>query len=70
MIAYTDGVVETRNAAGQFYSEDHLAQLVAMDRGTPLEHMHEKVLADVAKWRGPDQPIEDDVTLLSMQLET
>ena len=69
LIAYTDGVVETRNQQGQFYSEDHLARIVAAERGTSLEDLHERIMADVANWRGPGQPIEDDVTLLSLQLE-
>lgn len=69
LIAYTDGVVETRNQQGQFYSEDHLARIVAAERGTSLEDLHERVMADVANWRGLGQPIEDDVTLVSLQLE-
>lgn len=67
LIAYTDGIVETRNAAGEMYSDEHLTKSLTTAAGATLAQMLKRVLADVVAWRGSDSSPEDDITLLALQ---
>jgi len=70
LIAYSDGIVETRNAAGDMYTESNLTQSIAGAAKETLVQMLNHVLEDMVAWRGVDQPAEDDITLLALQFET
>jgi len=69
LIAYSDGIVETRNAAGEMYADHSLQQAVTAATNEPLVQMLNHVLEDVAAWRGAERPAEDDITLLALQFE-
>jgi serine phosphatase RsbU (regulator of sigma subunit) len=69
LIAYSDGIVETRNAAGEMYTDSRLTRAIATAAQEPLADMVNHVLEDVATWRGPDKPAEDDITILALQFE-
>jgi len=69
LITYTDGIVETRNANGEMYSDEHLTQSVIKAAGKSLQDMLQQVLSDVVAWRGSETPPEDDITLLALQFD-
>ncbi|MEO0557536.1 MAG: SpoIIE family protein phosphatase [Bacteroidota bacterium] len=62
LILFTDGLVEARNAAGEEYGYDRLADAVARYRCTRAGTLRDNVLNDVRQWVG-DREFDDDVTL-------
>ncbi|MBN2081479.1 SpoIIE family protein phosphatase [bacterium] len=66
LIAYTDGVVESRNANGEMYSEQHLVEALTSNASDSLPDLIDKVLSEIAAWRGSDLA-EDDVTMVALE---
>ncbi|MBX6384418.1 MAG: PP2C family protein-serine/threonine phosphatase [Microbispora sp.] len=65
LLAYTDGVTESRDPEGEFYGEDRLSALVRGLDGTSLGLL-DRVEADVrAHLRGGEQ--YDDITMLALR---
>jgi len=67
LIAYTDGVIESRNPAGEFFSYDHLTESIRRVRSAPIDKLPELILKDVAEWRGVEARPDDDITILAVQ---
>jgi phosphoserine phosphatase RsbU/P len=67
LVAYTDGIIETKNAAGEMFSVEHLIQSLRMANSAPVGQLPGLVSADVDRWRGPGQPVEDDVTVVALE---
>lgn len=65
IFAYTDGIIETRNPAGDFFSRENLVEAL-MRASTMPGRQTDQVMAVLAQWRGNDDIIEDDVTLISL----
>ncbi len=66
-VLHSDGVYETRNAAGEAYGLERLERLVR-DRGdTSAETLRDTILSDVATFRGDVEP-DDDVTVVVCRL--
>lgn len=65
IFAYTDGIVETRNPAGQFFSRENLVEALMRASAIPGKQT-ELVMTTLAQWRGNDEIIEDDVTLICL----
>jgi serine phosphatase RsbU (regulator of sigma subunit) len=63
LVAYTDGIVERRNARGELFGEDRLVQVVQAQIDAPAERIVEAVFA-VAGAFGSHAPWEDDATLV------
>jgi serine phosphatase RsbU (regulator of sigma subunit) len=63
LIAYTDGVVETRNERGSFYGLDRLREAALGERHRPASDIRDALLRDVDRFRG-EAPLRDDLTLL------
>jgi len=65
LLAYTDGVTEARNAAGEFFTEDRLLALLpepVLSVGATLERIEAHVREFVAY-----APFADDVTMLAIR---
>ena len=62
LLFYTDGITEARNAEGDEYGEEKLAETAIAARSMPVEAMKDAVLADVNEFTGGK--FEDDATLI------
>ncbi len=62
LIAFTDGIVERRNASGEMFGLDRLKKQIAQCQALPASVCLEKVLSEVRSF-GNDAPWEDDATL-------
>jgi sigma-B regulation protein RsbU (phosphoserine phosphatase) len=63
LLLSTDGIVERRNAAGEFFGDDRLKSLVRDHLHLPAEALLEHVFDTVVTW-GLGAPWEDDATLV------
>jgi phosphoserine phosphatase RsbU/P len=68
LIAYTDGIIETRDTDGQFFTLDALHKAVLAAGIYDLESVPDSILQAVGLWRGVLRPVEDDMTVVAMQL--
>ena len=62
LVAFTDGISEAENPAGDMYGEKRIAELVREHRSDPPETVYTRLIADLDRFRA-DTPIEDDVTI-------
>ena len=60
---YSDGLVETRNEAGQFYGEERLAKLFREGDFSSVEEMKKRLLENVLTFQGK-QKQTDDITFV------
>jgi len=63
----TDGVWETRNAAGKEWGLDRLHDLIRRSAGEPAAAISARIRSEVAAWRG-HQPQDDDVTYVVVKV--
>lgn len=68
MIAYTDGVIETRNPEGQFYSLDYLFADIKARSDKPVQGLCGSILDAVGSWRVEGEA-EDDITVMAMAFQ-
>jgi sigma-B regulation protein RsbU (phosphoserine phosphatase) len=64
LFLYTDGVTEAQNAAGGFFEQSRLEQVVLESAGRDPQGFNERVNEAVQAFRG-DEPPSDDVAMLS-----
>jgi sigma-B regulation protein RsbU (phosphoserine phosphatase) len=67
MLLYTDGLVETRNDADEFFGQQRLCQLFTFCRELPPQLVVEAILGELRQFRG-GTTYEDDVTLVVVQV--
>jgi serine phosphatase RsbU (regulator of sigma subunit) len=67
LVAYTDGVIETRNSAGIFFAKEWLNSSIVRAALSEETSVPQRIAADLDAWRGADQPAEDDVTILALR---
>ena len=67
VVFYTDGITESRNAAGDEYGEDRLKEVALASRHTALDAMKDALLADVNEFTGGK--FDDDATLIVVGIE-
>jgi sigma-B regulation protein RsbU (phosphoserine phosphatase) len=64
VVFFSDGLVEACNAADEFFGDARLEQLlVASPAGTP-EQFADQLVAELLRWIGPDAQLQDDVTVV------
>jgi sigma-B regulation protein RsbU (phosphoserine phosphatase) len=63
LLMCTDGIVERRNPAGEFYGEERLRLLVSSMRDATAQKVLDKIFEDVFAW-GHQSPWEDDATVV------
>jgi sigma-B regulation protein RsbU (phosphoserine phosphatase) len=66
-VLHSDGIYETRNAAGDSYGIERLEQVVRQHGDGEAEPLRDAILRDVAKFRGNVEP-DDDVTVVVCRL--
>jgi serine phosphatase RsbU (regulator of sigma subunit) len=64
LLMFTDGVTEGRHAAGGFYGEQRLADLVSRIVGLPLAQLPEAVAEDVLAYQ--DNWASDDIAIIAL----
>lgn len=68
LILYTDGIFEQRNPAQELYGFARLHNAVSKYAPKPLMDFTDALLQDAIGFRGPRQPLEDDVTLIVLEM--
>ena len=68
LLLYTDGIVETRNRQGEFYGEERLERLLVERREAAGEESVDRVVQEVLRWRGKGSSLDDDLTLMIVDL--
>lgn len=68
LILYTDGVTEAENRRGQPFGEDRLMRLVRESADVSIEEFRHRARQLVQQWNGGMLPLEDDFTLLVLQI--
>ncbi|HKY31894.1 MAG TPA: SpoIIE family protein phosphatase [Candidatus Polarisedimenticolia bacterium] len=63
LVAFSDGVTESQNQAGEEFGEERLIELITRERGRPAAQLQEMVSAALKGFAGLE-PQYDDVTLL------
>ncbi len=65
-LLYTDGVLEARSEADEFFGQERLVTTLQLARTAGAEAVASSVLDDVGRWAGYDcgRPQEDDLTVL------
>jgi sigma-B regulation protein RsbU (phosphoserine phosphatase) len=66
LVLFTDGVVEARNAAREFFGEERLSELAASASTSGAQALCDRVLAAVAAHTGASAHA-DDITVLAVQ---
>jgi hypothetical protein len=66
LLLYTDGVVETLDAAGESFGFERLREGLAP--GGPNQAVHDRVLRELDRFRG-DEPVYDDCSLVVISRE-
>ena len=63
LVAYTDGLTEPEDQAGDEFGEERLREALQRLAGSPLRDLIEGVMNDVVDWTG-DPVLQDDMTML------
>jgi sigma-B regulation protein RsbU (phosphoserine phosphatase) len=66
VILYTDGLLESRNAAGDYFGKSRLHQVLKNHRREPVQAMVDAVRAEVKEFRQQTAP-DDDISLLAVE---
>ncbi len=61
IVMYTDGILEAANAAGEFFGEDMLYDLLTKTRGLSPAMTADSIISSVQQWSGKQ---DDDLTVL------
>ena len=69
LVLHSDGIYETRTAAGEDYGLDRLAEVVRTHGGGTAEELRDAMLADVAKFRGTNEAADDITIVVCRMLE-
>lgn len=69
LFAYTDGLTETENAAGEEMGSERIADFIKNNYKKSLAIIHQEILDDLDLFRG-NIPFKDDITMLSCKVES
>lgn len=64
LVCFSDGLVEACNGSDEFFGDARLEQCVAASAAITPEQCVEEIVAEVRRWVGSDTPLQDDVTLV------
>ena len=67
LVLYTDGVLEARDATGEFYGDDRLRELLAACAGCPAADMAERIETSVMAFQ--DGSPRDDIAILVIRID-
>jgi len=68
LFAYTDGLTETENAAGEEIGSEKISDFIKNNYKKSLAIIHQEILDDLDLFRG-NIPFKDDITMLSCKVE-
>ena len=68
IVLYTDGLVEAKCATDELYGVTRLMDIAIATLSHPAKQAIDEILNDQKKFSGPDAAVEDDVTLLIVDL--
>lgn len=68
LVAYTDGVTEALNDAGEEFGEDQLRSVLVGSLQLPARETGKKIIAQVLDWQG-HAPQHDDITLVVVRVK-
>jgi serine phosphatase RsbU (regulator of sigma subunit) len=70
ILLYTDGIPETENPAQVAFGDERFRQFLVAAQSTPVDQFADQLLADVSHWseRGPDEDLDDDITMVAVQV--
>jgi sigma-B regulation protein RsbU (phosphoserine phosphatase) len=63
-LLYTDGLTEAENAAGEPFGDSRLDEVLSELHACPAEELSRRLLAAARAWRPPSAALQDDITLL------
>ena len=67
ILLYSDGVLEARNGAGEFFDGERVARWLARNEFTTAERFADLALEDLSRW-GDGRRFDDDVTFVVAQV--
>jgi hypothetical protein len=67
ILLYSDGVLEARNGAGEFFDGERVARWLARIESTTAERFADMALEDLSRW-GDGRRFDDDVTFVVAQV--
>jgi serine phosphatase RsbU (regulator of sigma subunit) len=67
-LLYTDGVTETTNPEMAEFGDQRLKEVLEADDGATANQFAERLLAELSLWsaRGPDEDLDDDITMVTI----
>jgi sigma-B regulation protein RsbU (phosphoserine phosphatase) len=68
LVAYTDGVTEAFNSAGEEFGERRLRKIITESAHLSAQELSDTIVASVRQWCG-DAPQHDDLTLVVMKVK-
>jgi hypothetical protein len=69
ILLYSDGVLEARNGAGEFFDGDRVARWLTRIESTTAERFADIALEDLSRW-GAGRRFDDDVTFVVAQVRS
>jgi phosphoserine phosphatase RsbU/P len=63
-LLYTDGVIETQNASGDWFGDRKLEQVVRDNQSRPPSELLEQLLSEIRGWQSASAAQQDDITLI------
>ncbi len=66
VILYTDGLLESRNTAGDYFGKPRLCKVIENHRNEPIQAMVDAVYAKIKDFRQQTAP-DDDISLLAVE---
>jgi sigma-B regulation protein RsbU (phosphoserine phosphatase) len=68
LVLFSDGLVEACNADDEFFGDARLEQLLAASTAGTPEQFVDQLLAELQRWVGPDTHLQDDVTVVVLDV--
>lgn len=63
-VIYTDGLTETRNAAGDEFGNKRLDELININKNLTAEELGKVLLSELKLWQDKKTPQQDDITFI------
>ena len=64
LLLYTDGLIESQNASGEFFGDRKLEEVIRRNQSRPSTELLEQLLAEIRAWQPASLAQQDDITLV------
>ena len=64
VVFYSDGLIEAANARDEFFGDARFGQVLAASSSAAPQEFIEELLRELRAWTGPDAELQDDVTVV------